>query len=95
MKTVNHINYMDQEGQVYCCLRNKVVKLDEQQREQFCKGCSMFAGHADGRGVECVWEDSRHISEPFIVLDPTKEFIRNQVRHVSSNYMSSIVLFCG
>ncbi|MCS7464750.1 hypothetical protein N0M98_32200 [Paenibacillus doosanensis] len=95
MGMINHINYMDQDGHIYCCLRNKVVKLDEQQKEKFCKGCSMFAGTAEGKGVECLWEDARTANDPWIADDPRREFLKNQIRHVGGHYVSSIIGFCG
>ncbi len=78
MKLVNHINHMDQEGSVYCCLRNRVVKLTSKQKENFCHGCMMFGGFIRGGGVECEWLDSREVSNPHIVFDPKQEFISNQ-----------------
>ena len=95
MKTINHVNYKDQDGNIYCCLRNKIVKLDDQQRQTFCNGCSMFAGTAGGKGVECMWDDMRNVDDPHIVTDPLQEFFRNQVRHVSMNYLNAVVVFCG
>ncbi|KQX44696.1 MULTISPECIES: hypothetical protein [unclassified Paenibacillus] len=84
MALITHVNVCNTENEIYCCLRNKIVKLDDQQKEQFCTGCKMFAGDADehGTGVSCVWEDVRVVSNPHIALDPLEEFIHNQIRQV-------------
>jgi hypothetical protein len=95
MSLITHVNYMDQDGQIYCCLRNRVVKLDQQQQEQFCSGCKMFAGLASGQGVECAWEDMRNVSEPHIVTDPNREFITNQTRVVSLDSVVALNSFCS
>lgn len=55
----------------------------------------MFAGTAGGKGVECMWDDMRNVDDPHIVTDPLQEFFRNQVRHVSMNYLNAVVVFCG
>jgi len=82
MALITHINVRSADNEIYCCLRNKVVKLDGQQQEQFCSGCKMFAGDAGGRGVACVWEDVRDIGNPHIVFNPLEEFASNQLRQV-------------
>ncbi|MGG1553845.1 MULTISPECIES: hypothetical protein [Paenibacillus] len=84
MALVTHVNVCNTMNEIYCCLRNKIVKLDAEQREVFCKECKMFAGEATGfrRGISCVWEDLRTVSNPHIALDPAEEFKQNQVRQV-------------
>ncbi|MFD2615623.1 hypothetical protein [Paenibacillus gansuensis] len=82
MKRVHHINIKNDRGEVYCCLRNKVVPLDEEQLTSFCKGCSMFAGTAGGQGVECIWNDMRSIGSPCLITDPVSELKQNQTRQV-------------
>ncbi len=47
---INHVNYANEIGNVYCCLRNKVVELNQFQIDNFCSGCKMFKG---GMKVEC------------------------------------------
>ncbi|SFL67354.1 hypothetical protein SAMN03159341_108164 [Paenibacillus sp. 1_12] len=94
MELINHINYTDQNDNIYCCLRNRVVKLNQAQQEQFCKSCKMFAGTADGRGVECAWEDVRNVSNPHIVIDPAREFISNQRRVVFQENWSQRTSYC-
>jgi hypothetical protein len=84
MALITHVNVCNADHEIYCCLRNKVVKLDSQQQEQFCSGCKMFAGDEDGQmdGVTCVWEDVRDVNNPHYALDPLEEFIHNQKRQV-------------
>ncbi|TXK80984.1 hypothetical protein [Paenibacillus sp. N3.4] len=84
MALISHVNVCNTDQEIYCCLRNKIVKLDDKQREQFCSGCKMFAGDASGHGtgVTCEWEDVRIVSNPHLALDPLEEFIHNQIRQV-------------
>lgn len=82
MRSVKHINLSDPDGRIYCCLRNKIVKLDEVQKEQFCQSCRMYAGNAGGRGVECAWEDMRSVKDPYIVTSPDAEFNSNQQKRI-------------
>lgn len=82
MALIVHVNIRNPKNEVYCCLRNKVVKLDTQQKDQFCSGCKMFAGDADGQGVSCLWDDARDVSDPHIAVNPAEEFASNQVRQV-------------
>lgn len=83
MAYINHVNVKTADGQVYCCMRNKIVKFNEEQLMKYCVGCRMFGGTAKGLGVECFWEDIRDVSNPYVVVDPFKEFIQNQTRSVS------------
>ncbi|MBD0383641.1 hypothetical protein [Paenibacillus sedimenti] len=84
MALIPHINVCNDDNEIYCCLRNKIVKLDAQQQEQFCSGCKMYAGDAEGyaQGVTCIWEDLRDIGNPHVALDPLEEFVRNQIKQV-------------
>jgi hypothetical protein len=72
-KNVNHINIMNDENEVYCRLRKKVVELDEIQQRDYCGSCHMFRGSAQGRGVECEWEDVRDIPDPYMITRPHVE----------------------
>ncbi|GFZ78158.1 hypothetical protein GCM10008018_24500 [Paenibacillus marchantiophytorum] len=84
MALITHVNVCNADNEIYCCLRNKIVKLDAQQKEQFCRGCKMYAGEAAGyeRSVTCVWEDLRVVSNPHVAVDPVEEFMHNQIREV-------------
>jgi hypothetical protein len=95
MRTVTHFNYKDQNGQIYCCLRNKVVELNQQQLQQFCQGCKMFGGTGDGSGVTCTWDDLRNVSDPHHVHDPHKEFLSNQTRVIQPNYLITLTSLCA
>jgi molybdenum cofactor biosynthesis enzyme MoaA len=73
---VNHINYFTKDLRVYCKLLNRIVCFDEEHTSNFCNSCDMFAGSAQGRGVECIWDDDRvDIGNPHIVEDPEQERI--------------------
>ncbi|WP_409342701.1 hypothetical protein [Paenibacillus sp. MBLB4367] len=82
MTMINHINMADENGRVYCCLRNKVVTLDAKHTKTFCGGCKMYRGDAGGQGVECAWDDARGVSEPYRVSNPQEEWLSNQYRKV-------------
>ncbi|MFD0679181.1 MULTISPECIES: hypothetical protein [unclassified Paenibacillus] len=91
MNLVTHNNYKNQDGHIYCCLRNKVVELNKQQEEQFCQGCKMFGGMiAGGQGVTCVWEDLRNVNQPHVVYDPIHEFNKNQKRYITSDFLITL-----
>lgn len=82
MTTINHINIANEEKDIYCCLRNKVVRADAEHQATFCSGCKMFAGTAEDRGIECRWDDQRAVSNPHLVEDPYQEWMSNQSRKV-------------
>lgn len=92
---INHINLPDTMGQVYCCLRNRVVRYDAGHRARFCGNCKMFNGTAGGCGVECLWDDSRAeaaVSKSgetgaaeyacVVVTDPVAEWAAHQKKRV-------------
>lgn len=82
MPMIRHHNIRSGQDEVYCCLRNRVVKLDEQQLSQFCQGCRMFAGELQEGGVACVWDDLDNVGDPHVASDPWEEFMRNQAKQV-------------
>ena len=54
----NHIATFDDSGEVYCRKLNKIVSfLRGSKQWRICNNCKMFAGSAQGEGVECVWDD--------------------------------------
>jgi hypothetical protein len=85
MAIISHINLADANNEIYCCLRNRVVNLDEAHLKQYCSGCKMFGGEAEGSGVECVWEDQRPIESPYFAVDAQREWLANQKRKVRLN----------
>ncbi|MEI7026915.1 hypothetical protein [Paenibacillus sp. y28] len=82
MPFVRHINLANSDGQIYCCLRNRVVKLDDAQMTTFCHGCKMFDGTAQGKGVVCCWNDARSVKDPHVAVDPLLEFKQNQLKQI-------------
>ncbi len=80
---INHVNYANEIGNVYCCLRNKVVELNQFQIDNFCSGCKMFKGGNEGR-VLCYWKDLRQISDPHIVYDPRTEYLSMQKKKLDA-----------
>jgi hypothetical protein len=90
MPMTRHDNYRSEKGEVYCCLRNRIVLLNAAQLSSFCAGCRMFAGDLDGFGVSCYWDDSADIADPHIAFDPRSEFKRNQIKQVSPKGMVSL-----
>ncbi|WJH37066.1 hypothetical protein N6H14_16150 [Paenibacillus sp. CC-CFT747] len=83
---INHVNIANEDNQVYCCLRNRVVTLDPEHKAHFCSGCKMFKGEAGGAGVECLWEDQRQVAEPYQVSNPYEEWMENQARKIRSKF---------
>jgi hypothetical protein len=83
MTMIHHLNVVDPEGQIYCCLRNRVVPLNEYHKAKFCSGCKMFNSDLQGQGVECVWDDQRMVENPHVVLNPHKEWKSNQTRKIN------------
>lgn len=76
MKPVNHINYPDDKGRIYCRKQNKVVTLDNEGKFwETCQSCPLFAGDYQGLGVECQWEDDVEGYSEY-VSDPSKELLR-------------------
>ncbi|WP_284644157.1 hypothetical protein [Paenibacillus silviterrae] len=89
MRNIRHVNLADQQGRVYCCLRNRVVDLDDAQKERFCSSCIMYAGDAQGLGVECEWEDARAVEDPHTVTDPQEEWRSNQVKQIPNDSLGA------
>jgi hypothetical protein len=85
MSLINHVNIANEENRIYCCLRNRVVRLDEKHKAAYCAGCSMYEGNARGTGVECVWDDHRTVSNPHIVRNPETEWHSNQARKIAAD----------
>lgn len=78
----NHINLTDANGQVYCCLRNRIVALDQKHQQHYCTGCRMYNGLAASGGVNCLWEDQRTDGGDLYITDPNREWIENQENRV-------------
>ncbi|WP_040949937.1 hypothetical protein [Gorillibacterium massiliense] len=87
MTMITHINLENSETEVYCCLRNRIIRLDDQHKHQFCAGCKMFRGEAGGRGVECRWDDPRNLPDPYVVTSPQDEWQSNQERKIQLHGM--------
>lgn len=76
---INHVNLPDGNGNIYCCLRNRIVRLEAGHTERYCRGCRMYNGDAGGTGVECLWDDIRETeSDQVVVTDPREEWVSNQ-----------------
>jgi hypothetical protein len=79
---ITHMNYKNEEGNVYCCLRNKVVSLNKVQTLHFCSTCTMFKG-LNSTKVNCSWEDIRDLENPHCVIDPYLEYKSMQQRKIT------------
>ena len=76
MENVNHINYPDEKGQIYCRRLNKIIKLTSDGKFwETCQSCPMFSGDYQGMGVECSWKDTTEGYSEY-VSDPLKELLR-------------------
>jgi len=83
MTMIYHYNRANEDREIYCCLRNKVVKADADHLTQYCNGCKMFSALVPEGGVECVWEDMRAGCSRVTVTDPYAEWMENQRRCVT------------
>ncbi|MDQ1912792.1 hypothetical protein RAC89_20585 [Paenibacillus sp. GD4] len=84
MSYVEHINLANDHGHVYCCLRNKIVTLSDEQIDRFCSGCMMNRGFTPGFSVHCYWKDARVLESPHIVQDPGSEYAGMQRRKTNA-----------
>lgn len=76
MSKLNHINYPDNKGRIYCRKQNKIITLDKDgDFWSKCQSCPLFAGDYQGLGVECQWGDSAEGYSEY-VSNPTKELLR-------------------
>lgn len=83
MAWITHMNYTNEEGNIYCCLRNKVVPLNQLQTLSYCSSCAMFKGLYH-RKVNCRWEDPRSLEDPHAIIDPYLEYRSMQQRKVDT-----------
>jgi hypothetical protein len=95
MPKIRHHNIRNGDNEVYCCLRNRVVKLDEQQLGHFCQSCRMFAGKLAEGGVACAWDDADGVRDPHVAANPWEEFMRNQVKQVPPGESAASMQQCG
>ena len=79
MKSVNHLNYFSSGNLIYCESLRNVVEGTPQFYDENCLGCPYLAGHLQGNGIECKYEDSLAKDEPFVVvLDPDEYQVKRQ-----------------
>lgn len=52
LRLVDHLNYIDQKGKVFCKKKDRVVTLDESQASD-CEKCQYVFGFLQGDGIEC------------------------------------------
>ena len=75
LELVNHFNYMDRNGQIFCKRQDKVRKVAPKYKG--CDDCPYLFGSLQGMGVECMWEDVPPLSPIGLeVRDPQEEFTR-------------------
>ena len=72
---VNHINYPDRNGDIYCRRLNKVIELTNDAWDD-CFDCPHFNGSYQGSGVECLWNDPDVDTPVWKPDNPTKEHLR-------------------
>jgi len=53
VQSINHLNYLDNEGRVYCRAHNELKTLGTMD----CFNCPLFRGSLQGAGVECTYLD--------------------------------------
>ena len=75
LELVNHFNYMDGNGRIFCKRQDKVRKVAPKYKG--CDDCPYLSGSLQGIGVECMWEDVPPLSPVGLeVRDPQEEFTR-------------------
>ena len=74
MFKINHINFPDPNGKVYCYAQNKIVSFNDVFVK--CSKCKYFNGTAQGRGIECLWEDTKAKTDIVNVFFPKTEYKR-------------------
>ena len=75
LELVNHFNYMDGNGRIFCKRQDKVYKVAPKYKG--CDDCPYLFGSLQGIGVECMWEDVPPLSPIGLeVRDPQEEFTR-------------------
>ena len=75
LELINHFNYMDRNGQIFCKRQDKVRKVAPKYKG--CDDCPYLFGSLQGMGVECMWEDVPPLSPVGLeVRDPQEEFTR-------------------
>ena len=76
LKSVNHFNYMDGNGRIFCKRQDKVRKVAPEYKG--CDDCPYLFGSLQGMGVECMWEDIVPPPVPcgYFVHDSKEESVR-------------------
>ena len=79
---VNHINYPDDNNQIFCKSKNAVVTLDKQGRLwKSCIKCPYFNGTYQGHGVECFYDDKPPENSMIRYYDNAKAALLEQSKH--------------
>lgn len=75
LELVNHFNYMDKNGRIFCKRQNKIRKVAPEYKG--CDECPYLFGSLQGMGVECMWEDVPPFSPVGLeVRNPNNELSR-------------------
>lgn len=75
LELVNHFNYMNGNGRIFCKRQDKVRKVAPEYKD--CDKCPYLFGSLQGQGVECMWEDIKPDSPcGHYVYDPQEECLR-------------------
>lgn len=76
MKKINHLNYYRNHITIYCEKHKMTVFADEPFVNSYCSCCEMFNGHLQGKGIECLYEDSLFdpAETPVVHVDDPWEF---------------------
>lgn len=72
-ENINHINYPDASGNIYCRMENALIKYDIEH----CSKCPLMSGSAQGKGVECYYYDAVFKTQIEPIVDtPNNELMR-------------------
>lgn len=75
MALINHINFLDENGCIFCRRAGKIMEVNPHFLSHMCNDCPFFNGSAQGEGVECLWEDTRDIPSGFIATNSPSDEI--------------------
>lgn len=81
---VNHFNYLDEFGNIFCKRQDKVLTIASNYND--CNDCPYLFGSLQGQGVECKWEDipassscGRYVNDPQEELARVSNLIEDKI----------------
>ena len=70
VETINHLNYPDKQGQVYCRADHAIKEIEPMK----CSNCPLYFGSIQGQGVECFYPDAvSDVGKPMYIPVPNPQ----------------------